>query len=374
MLQAGAVFGAIISAYVSDKIGRRISLMASFVIYVVGAALMTAASGEHGKALMYAGRVLTGWSVGASNTLVPVYVAECSPPHIRGRLVGLYEVGVQFGTMCGFWIGYIVLKTTKGSAQWRIPVAVQLIPAGVSLIGFLLLPETPRFVVKSRGHEQGLVEIARLRSLPPSHPYVQAELSQIVDQLDRENLDRHGAHGGLSMIKETFGRRNRKRLFFGCLVMIFFQMAGTNSVNYYSPRIFQSFGLSSASSKLFATGVYGIVRFVATLIAMVLFNDRFGRVSMLVTGASVMATCMWIVGALSKSFPTTAGHVGGAQYAIIVFIFVWAVAFCFSVGRTSRTVELAVMADNPTLGFFSTPAFPGSTRPRSSHFESAHSP
>lgn len=175
----------------------------------------------------------------------------------------------------------------------------------------------------------GLLEIARLRSLPPTHPYVQSELSQIVDQLDRERLDGTGV-GGLAMIKETFGRRNRKRLFFGCLVMVFFQMAGTNSVNYYSPRIFQSFGLSSASSKLFATGVYGIVRFVATLIAMCLFNDRFGRVSMLITGASIMATCMWIVGALSKSFPTIQGQVGAAQYAIIVLIFVWAVAFCFS--------------------------------------------
>lgn len=130
--------------------------MVNFMIYVVGAALMTGAQGgATGKSFMYTGRVLTGWGVGASNALVPVYVAECSPAHIRGRLVGLYEVGVQFGTMCGFWIGYIVLRTTSGSVQWRLPVAVQLIPAGLSLIGFFLLKETPRFVVKSKGEEQG---------------------------------------------------------------------------------------------------------------------------------------------------------------------------------------------------------------------------
>lgn len=124
-------------------------------------------------------------------------------------------------------------------------------------------------------------------------------------------------------------------------------MAGTNAVNYYSPRIFQSLGLSAASAKvsadsmgpdtdsqLFATGVYGVVRFVATLIAMVLFTDRFGRVSMIVTGGSVMAACMWVVGALVKSYPPVVGAgISGGQYAAIVLIFIWAVAFCFSVSR-----------------------------------------
>jgi MFS family permease len=99
VFQAGAVFGALISASFADRFGRRLCLLANLIIYIVGAALMTAASGTAGIGLVYAGRVLTGWAVGASTMIVPVYVAECSPPHIRGRLVGLYEVGVQFGTM-----------------------------------------------------------------------------------------------------------------------------------------------------------------------------------------------------------------------------------------------------------------------------------
>jgi MFS family permease len=88
-----------LSSPLANTIGRRYSLFVNFGIYIVGAALMTAASGSAGVGLVYAGRVLTGWGVGASTMLVPVYVAECSPPHVRGRLVGLYEVGVQFGTM-----------------------------------------------------------------------------------------------------------------------------------------------------------------------------------------------------------------------------------------------------------------------------------
>ena len=109
-------------------------------------------------------------------------------------------------------------------------------------------------------------------------------------------------------------------------------MAGTNAVNYYSPLIFQSLGLSATDAKLFATGVYGVVRFVATLIAMVTFVDRFGRRSMIVIGGSLMAICMWIVGALAKTYPPVAGAgMSSGQLAAIVLIYIWAVAFCFSV-------------------------------------------
>ena len=87
------------SSFAADRLGRKITLLGNLAIYLVGAAFMTAAKGSAGVGLIYTGRVLTGWAVGASTMLVPVYVAECSPPHIRGRLVGLYEVGVQFGTM-----------------------------------------------------------------------------------------------------------------------------------------------------------------------------------------------------------------------------------------------------------------------------------
>ena len=99
VFQAGAVFGAMLSSISSNLIGRKMTLLANLVVYLLGAVLMTAASGTAGVGLVYAGRVLTGWGVGASTMLVPIFVAESSPAHIRGRLVGLYEVGVQFGTM-----------------------------------------------------------------------------------------------------------------------------------------------------------------------------------------------------------------------------------------------------------------------------------
>ena len=77
--------------------------------------------------------------------LVPLYIAEVSPPAIRGRLVGVYEISVQFGTLTGFWINYGVSKTmAPTSAQWMTPFAIQLIPGGLLTLGMLAVPESPR--------------------------------------------------------------------------------------------------------------------------------------------------------------------------------------------------------------------------------------
>jgi MFS family permease len=77
--------------------------------------------------------------------LVPLYIAEVSPPAIRGRLVGIYEIGVQAGTCIGFWINYgVKINMAESTAQWMTPFAIQLIPGGCLIIGMLFLPDSPR--------------------------------------------------------------------------------------------------------------------------------------------------------------------------------------------------------------------------------------
>lgn len=223
-------------------------------------------------------------------------------------------------------------------------MALQLIPAVACIIAMYFLIESPRFTAKKHGHEKALTDLSFIRGLPEEHPYVRAEFASIMEQVAYEEAQTQSL-SRFAPLKRTFGRSNARRLTTGILVMVFFQMAGTNAVNYYSPLIFQSFGLNSASSKLFATGVYGVVRFFSTLIAMVLFTDRFGRRTMLVWGGGIMAMFMWIIGALTHTFPpaTANATISSAQIAAIVMIFLWAVAFCFSVSRLCLGSRNALM-------------------------------
>lgn len=198
-------------------------------------------------------------------------------------------------------------------------------------IGLLFLTETPRYIAQKHGEEKAIGVLSRLRNLPADHWWLKDEIRAIMTQLEGERMHGLGTQRFHSFRRLFGSASNRRRLLVGVMVMIWFQMAGTNAVNYFSPRIFATMGLSKESSKLFATGVYGVIRFVATLIAMVLFTDRFGRRTMIIVGGSVMSVCMYIVGGIQAGIPSKAGDgVGSAQIAELVFIYIWAVAFCFS--------------------------------------------
>lgn len=134
--------------------------MITGVVFCAGSAIQVAAMGNSGA--MFAGRVIGGLvrspfqlqfnmttnetqGVGAASMLVPLYISEIAPPSIRGRLVGIYEMGVQGGTMTGFWVNYgVSIHVSPTSAQWRIPFAIQLIPGILLVIGMFFLPESPR--------------------------------------------------------------------------------------------------------------------------------------------------------------------------------------------------------------------------------------
>lgn len=172
--------------------------------------------------------------------------------------------------------------------------------------------------------------LSKLRGLPDDHAYLVQEVDHIMAQIEAErNL---GLGKGLrAELKELSTKGYRNRLFLGVSVFVFMQMAGSNAINYYAPRIFASVGLKGANTGLYATGIYGIVRFVAVCIAMLYVVDRFGRRPMLIWGSALMAVCMWTIGADIKiSNPVSSAHVDAAGYLACVMIYVYAVGFCFS--------------------------------------------
>lgn len=102
--QAGAFFGAFFAYPIGHFWGRKRGLLVAATVFILGAGLMLGANGDRGLGLLYAGRVLAGLGVGAGSNITPIYISELSPPAIRGRLVGVYELGWQIGGLVGFWI------------------------------------------------------------------------------------------------------------------------------------------------------------------------------------------------------------------------------------------------------------------------------
>ena len=102
--QAGAFFGSFFAYPIGHFWGRRMGLLSAAMVFILGAGLMLGVNGDRGFGLLYAGRVLAGLGVGAGSNITPIYISELAPPAIRGRLVGVYELGWQIGGLVGFWI------------------------------------------------------------------------------------------------------------------------------------------------------------------------------------------------------------------------------------------------------------------------------
>ncbi|KAF8624006.1 hypothetical protein AX15_006088 [Amanita polypyramis BW_CC] len=300
VLQAGAFFGALASAPVSSKIGRKYTLLAFTVIFVVGAILTTVAEGPRGLGEIYAGRVVAGFGIGAISAVAPAYVSECAPKEVRGRITGLFQIMVAVGVMVSYFVNLgVQIHIDRGVNIWRIPFGVQLIPAGIMCIGLLTVKESPRWLSSVDRHEEAIQNLAYLRRDRVDSEAVIAEMAEI----DGAILEEREARKGLGLKEAFFGKGNFVRFGIASFIFLLQQWAGQNSVNYYAPLIFQSIGYSTTKGSLLASGVYGIVKVVATTFFIFFGVETLGRKLSLFISAMGMGILFYIVGAILKTHP-----------------------------------------------------------------------
>ncbi|THC88002.1 hypothetical protein EYZ11_012554 [Aspergillus tanneri] len=304
--QAGAFFGAILCFLLTEKCGRKWALQANVVVFLVGAILTVAAT--HQLSFIYAGRALTGVACGAITATVPSYIAELSIDSIRGILTGMFEVAYQVGTLVGFWINYGINQSMdlSSTASWKIPMGVQLIPASVLFLGGFALHESPLWLMRKGREEDAAQALECIRKLPPTHAYVQEELEMARNRLVEESkIARNYGHGAWALFRGTLfelsrpGMRNRVLLVFCAFTLQ--NMSGAAAINYYSPTLFSSIGISDVA---LYTGIYGLVKETAAAVASIVFYgalvDRWGRRRPTIISSIICSLCLWIVGAYVK--------------------------------------------------------------------------
>ncbi|KAG1824770.1 general substrate transporter [Suillus subaureus] len=300
VLQAGAFFGALGSAPISAWLGRRLTLIGFTIIFIIGAILTTVAGGSRGIAYIYGGRVVSGVGIGGISAVAPAYVSECSPKNVRGRITGCFQIMVAIGVMISYFINLGVgLHMASSPNVWRIPFGFQLVLAGIMCLGLFTVKESPRWLASKGRVAEGIANLAYLRREPYDSDEVRREFAEIEAAIREEQEARQG----LGLKEAFFGKGNFIRFVIAFMIFFLQQWSGQNSVGYYAPQIFSSIGYSGTTNSLLASGIYGIVKVIATTLFVFFFVESLGRKASLFISAMGMGITFFIIGAILKTHP-----------------------------------------------------------------------
>ncbi|KAJ9663260.1 high affinity glucose transporter [Coniosporium apollinis] len=375
-MPGGSFVGALVSGFLSDIFGRKKAIMIGAVIWCIGCVIVSA---SQNIGMLVVGRFINGVCVGICSAQVPVYISELAPPSKRGRLVGAQQWAITWGIMIMFYISYGCSKI-KNTSAFRIPWAVQAVPAIMLFVGMLFLPESPRWLArKDRWDDCERVLILVHGHGDPHSPFVAKELSEIKEarEFERQNAD--------VTYWELLKPRMINRTHIGVFTQIWSQLTGMNVMMYYITYVFAMASLTG-DTLLVSSSIQYVINVLMTIPAL-LYVDRWGRRPTLLVGAALMATWLFANAGILASHgrPAPPGGVGGVKEAswevsgppskaVIACSYLFVASFATTWGPVSwiyppelyplrvrgKAVALSTSANwimNFALGYFVPPAF-----------------
>lgn len=285
----GCAVGGIFLSKVADVYGRRMGLMFSMLVYVVGIIIQISSSTKWYQ--YFIGRLIAGLAVGCISVLCPLFIGESAPKAVRGMLVCCFQLCITLGIFLGYCTTYGT-KLYDDSRQWRIPLGLCFAWAIMLVIGMLNMPESPRFLVEKNRLEEAKKSIARSYRESPENPAVYTEVQLIQAGVDREKLA-----GSASWTQLISGKpKIFNRVLTGIVLQSIQQLTGNNYFFYYGTTIFKAVGLEDS----FETSIIlGVVNFSSTFVGIYAI-ERLGRRLCLLAGSVAMTVFMLIYAILGS--------------------------------------------------------------------------
>jgi MFS family permease len=176
--------------------------------------------------------------------------------------------------------------------QWLIPFAVQLIPGGLLFFGAFWIPESPRWLFGQGRREEALKNLCWIRKLPADELYIVEEVA-FIDAALEEQRTVLGVGFWRPFVAVYNNRQTQWRFFLGGMLFLWQNGSGINAINYYSPTVFKSLGITGTNTGFLTTGLFGVVKTVVTIVWLMYLIDRLGRRRLLMSGAVGGSLCMW---------------------------------------------------------------------------------
>jgi SP family sugar porter-like MFS transporter len=288
----GCIAGSLISGALSDRYGRKRMLITAAVLFTVSAA-GTGASDGFTVFILY--RLLGGIGIGLASNLSPVYIAEITPPALRGRFVSVNQLTIVIGILLAQIVNWMIaepvpagatgadiLASWNGQQGWRWMFWAEMVPALLFFVLMWWVPDSPRWLVR-KGEED---KAARILERVGGATYARRALQEIRASLGHAE---EKAEWRILLTPTV-----RKLVLIGVVLAVFQQWCGINVVFMYAEEIFSAAGYS-VSGILFNIVITGSVNLVFTFVAMALV-DRVGRKVLMLAGAGSLAVIYSVLG------------------------------------------------------------------------------
>ncbi|MBI5817782.1 MAG: sugar porter family MFS transporter [Verrucomicrobia bacterium] len=295
----GTIIGSIIVGKPSDKFGRRGVLFILAVFYFVSG-IGCAFAWDWWSFMIF--RFLGGIAVGGASVVSPMYIAEISPAHYRGRLVAITQFNIVLGVLLAYFSNYVIGSLNLGANECRWMFGVMAAPSAVFFILLFFTPQSPRWLIARNRVEEARAVLQMCGSDTGS---LEDEIRDIQASLD---LRHH------SMEEPFFCARYRKPILLAVAIAMFNQLSGINAVVYYTKHIFEMAGYASTDA-LLQSVIVGFVNLVCTMTALSVI-DHFGRKKLMIIGSIGYILSL---GAVAYSFYSGGG---GRMLLISLIVFI----------------------------------------------------
>lgn len=312
----GAIFGAVISHFIGDRIGRRRAIILGCVLLTIGGILQATAST---LAHMLVGRIVGGFGTGLNTTAIPMWQVETSKQHNRGKLVIMELVLNIFGIAVTSWMNYGFTYLPNNSVSWRFPLAFQSFWSLVTLVLTIIMPESPRWLVLRGRQEEANNILSRLVSKDPTDPEVTEALQVLVNTVNHE---REAETAALSDLLKRDRTQTLRRILLGAGLALMQQLCGVNIIANYLPVVLtRSIGLSDRLS-LILSAVYSHLLTIWASTAM-LAIDSLGRRKLLLIGCAGQGIAFILI--------AVGIRIGTYQTSILSVVFIFVYNFFFGI-------------------------------------------
>lgn len=323
----GCFLGAISAGYLTSVLSRKYTLILAAVLYVISAIGSGIADS---LMILVSYRLILGLSIGMIAMTSPMYIAEISPSHIRGKMVTYHQLAMVVGFILPFLLSFLMnMFETNHSDRltygWRLMFWSEILPAVIFFILLFAIPHSPRWLMLKGRNQQAREVLNQLTD------------DQQVSQMEYKLIAKSLAEATISARKLLFSKGLGYALFLGTMLAIFQQATGIVAILIYSGEIFsQALGYGPEQALIPQLWV-SMVNLVFTFVAIYTV-DSWGRKPLL-----IMGTLGMLLGLLALSLSIYIQQTGLLSL-IGVLLFVG--AFAMSMGPVVWVILAEIFPNN----------------------------